>query len=89
MNDLGGYQSPFAKPLYTVPSADFSAILTVVFLFIFLFWLAYTFVAAYHWFRYGGAFMARHPGHRGAYLRVGPAYILHRRRRPLIWENSS
>jgi hypothetical protein len=53
MNDLNGYDSPFSKPLYSLPTTDFSGILTIAFFFIFVAWLIYTIVVAYHWFRYG------------------------------------
>lgn len=52
-NDLSAYHSPFAKPAITIPTANFSSILTVVFLLIFAVWAIYTVVVAYHWFRYG------------------------------------
>ena len=37
---------------------DLSAILPAIFTIIFLVWLAYTAVAAYHWIRYGPASLA-------------------------------
>lgn len=52
-NDLSAYHSPFNKPVFSLPTANFSSILTVVFLLIFAVWAIYTVVVAYHWFRYG------------------------------------
>jgi hypothetical protein len=48
----GDYQSPFQTPLFHLPAFQLHEVLTVVFLFICLCWLVYTFIAAYHWFRY-------------------------------------
>lgn len=48
-----GYQSPFQTPIYSIGTpADFSSVLTILFFIIFVGWLIYTIVAAYHWFRY-------------------------------------
>lgn len=52
-NNLAAYQSPFSKPAFSLPAANLSSILTVVFLLIFAVWVIYTVVVAYHWFRYG------------------------------------
>ena len=52
-NDLSSYSSPFQQPVFNLPTADFSSILTIVFFLIFVGWAVYTVVAAYHWFRYG------------------------------------
>lgn len=53
MNDLNSYDSPFSKPIYNVPSADFSSVLTIAFFLIFVVWIGYSIIVAYHWFRYG------------------------------------
>jgi len=51
--DSTAYPTPFDKPIFNLPSADFSSILTIVFFLIFVAWTIYTVVVAYHWFRYG------------------------------------
>lgn len=66
MNDLNGYQTPFDKPLVSFSSADFSGILTIAFFVLFVVWVIYTLIVAYHWFRYG----------RHSWLAV-PAICLH------------
>jgi len=48
----------YFKPLFTLPSGgshsiDISGLIPVVFLVVFLIWVAYSLAAAYHWLRYG------------------------------------
>lgn len=50
--NVTGYQSPFEKPLFSLPGMDSFAVLSVIFFFIFAAWAAYTIIVTYHWFRY-------------------------------------
>lgn len=52
-NSLDSYSSPFQKPIFDLPGADFGNFLTIGFFLTFAIWLTFTVIAAYHWFRYG------------------------------------
>lgn len=47
-----GYQSPFQQPVFNISFGGLGNILVIVFFIAFFAWVAYTLVAAYHWFRY-------------------------------------
>ncbi len=55
MQPIGISSSTIAIPTFSVFSGSFSAenALAVLFTLIFIWWAVFTFVAAYHWLRYG------------------------------------
>ncbi len=76
INSPEAYETPFAKPLLSLPSADLHSALAIVFLFVVGAWLIYTAVAAYHWFRYSHRSWLAVPA-VGAHVFISGALILY------------